>query len=126
MKVGDVVIQGDKLIKLKGMPRSKMLGVVITIHDHNQDQRIPDGWRKNLGRLIDVMWSNGKISKNFAENSLTVVAGDKVSSEERDILNIALTSDMIDNGEKSIDIAVLGQEAEYDEEIELYKTYGGD
>tara|TARA_R110000824_G_scaffold31704_4_gene102921 strand:+ start:186 stop:560 length:375 start_codon:yes stop_codon:yes gene_type:complete len=124
MKVGDVVIQGSKLIKLRGLPRSKLLGVVIAAHD--QDQRIPEKWRKNLGQLIDVMWSSGKISKNFAENALIVIASDEVLQEERDILNINLSSDMIENGLKPIDIAVLGQAAEYDDEIELYKTYGGD
>jgi hypothetical protein len=75
VKVGDVVIQGSKLVKLSGMSRSKMLGVVVAVRE--QDQRIPAGWRKNLGRLIDVMWANGKISEGFAENSLEIINNHK-------------------------------------------------
>jgi hypothetical protein len=71
MKVGDVVIHPYKLVQLRGMSRSKMLGVVVAIHE--QDQRIPAAWRKNLGRLVGVMWANGKLSEAFAENSLAVV-----------------------------------------------------
>ena len=71
MKVGDIVIQGSKLVKLRGISSSKTLGVVVSIHE--QDQRIPVGWRERLGRLVDVMWANGKLSESFAENSLTVV-----------------------------------------------------
>jgi len=105
MKVGDVVIQGGDLIKLKGIRKSRRLGAVIAIHEDTfPEDWETNSWRKNwakqIGRRIDVMWSNNKLSKNFAENALAVVAGEEITSEERDILNIALTSDMINNGLK--------------------------
>jgi len=124
MKVGDVVIQGGSLVKLKGVSKSRQLGVVVDIHE--QDKRIPAKWRENLGRLIDVMWASGKISKNFAEGSLSVVSSSDLTLLEREELNITSEKCTIDNHTKPIDISISGCEEEYDEEIELYKTYGGD
>ena len=76
MKVGDVVRQGSRVIKIRGKKRSKIVGTVVAIHD------LPDeltmfrnaGWSKLLGsRTVDVLWSNGKLSENFAEHSLEVI-----------------------------------------------------
>jgi hypothetical protein len=125
------VIQGDKLVKLKGLRKNRSLGVVIAIHEDTlpkvwEASDWHKSWSKRIGRRIDVMWSSGKISKNFAENALTIIASDEISAEELDVLNIVMTHDMIENGLKPVDIAILGQEDEYNEEIELYKTYGGD
>ncbi len=85
MKVGDIVRQCDKLVVFKGKKapkRSELLGTVVAIHD----QLFPESWEetdsrrhwiKMIGRRVDVMWANGRITTDFAENSLEVV------SEER-------------------------------------------
>ena len=109
MKVGDVVTQGGSLVKLKGFSKSRKLGVVVSIRE--QDERVPVSWRDNLGNLVDVMWSSGKISKNFAEGALLVVSSNDLTHS---------------NHSKPIDMSIAGYEWEYEEEVELYKTYGGD
>ena len=85
MKVGDIVRQGDKIMKMskggKPVQSSLMVGIVVAIHEHE----LPDAHEteklkektlnilKLVGRPVDVLWSNGKLSKNFAENSLEVI-----------------------------------------------------
>lgn len=80
MKVGDIVIQGSRVIEIrqggKKKKRSKMIGTVIAIHkipEEMKDSRNGD-WSKLIGsNTVDVLWTNGKLSENFAENSLEVI-----------------------------------------------------
>ena len=82
MKIGDVVIQESELIKLKGKLPSESLGIVVDIHDwKNNEGDYPDdvsdfqkSWLEKLGRRVDVLWSNGNVTKSFAESSLKVVS----------------------------------------------------
>jgi len=81
VKIGDIVKQGGRLVELKGESkpfRGQCLGTVVAIHENlfPEDWSKTDTrkkWAKMIGRRIDVMWSNGKISESFAENSLDVV-----------------------------------------------------
>ena len=79
MKVGDLVQQGSRLIEMrkggKKQDPPKRVGVVIEIHEIPPEMlNGRSDWAKMLGRTIDVMWDNGKMSKNFAENSLEVIS----------------------------------------------------
>jgi hypothetical protein len=80
MKVGDIVRQGNRVIKLGNRIRSKRLGVVVDIRDtylgppNWEKQAHLQAWSKLLGQAVDVLWDNGHLSENFAENSLEVVA----------------------------------------------------
>ena len=81
MKVGDVVRQANsnEVIHLKGMPVSTTLGVVVKIHDHDFPDSVSEQVRrliKRLGRKVDVLWSNGKLTPSFAEKALEVVVED--------------------------------------------------
>jgi hypothetical protein len=85
MKVGDMVRQCGKIMKMskdgKPVKSSTMVGIVVAIHehelpDHDDSKRLKEKTLNiiNLvGRPVDVLWANGKLSKNFAENSLEVV-----------------------------------------------------
>ena len=85
MKVGDIVKQGDKILKMSKSGKlrepSKMVGIVIAIHEHlapssKETDELKEKVQniiKFVGRPIDVLWANGKLSKNFAENSLEIV-----------------------------------------------------
>ena len=81
MKVGDIVRQNDNLMKImkNGKPRRppKMVGVVVEIRNQlppkEQETARLRSWMAMLGRQVDVLWETGKLSKNFAENSLEVV-----------------------------------------------------
>tara|TARA_R110002020_G_scaffold37239_20_gene112635 strand:+ start:3322 stop:3567 length:246 start_codon:yes stop_codon:yes gene_type:complete len=79
MKVGDLVQQGSRMIEMrkrgKKQDPSKRVGVVIEIHEIPPEMlNGRSDWAKILGRTIDVLWDNGKLTKNFAENSLEVVS----------------------------------------------------
>lgn len=82
MKVGDIVRQNNKLLSIRKMgkpqPSSDMVGVVIDIRDQLPPKEYESewlkGWINQIGRQVDVMWSNGKLSKNFAENSLSLAS----------------------------------------------------
>ena len=84
MKVGDIVRQGDRVIKFRGKRRPKRsthLGIVIAIHDQpppraEEAQRLRE-MMEMLGRRIDVLWASGKLTKGFAENSLEVISEDR-------------------------------------------------
>jgi len=74
MKVGDIVRQGDTLVKMKGRAPSAMLGVVIEMSINDADA-IPLKWRKWLGaHVVAVLWANGKLTENMAEHSLEVIS----------------------------------------------------
>ncbi len=77
MKVGDIVTQGDRVIKLKGTKRSQALGIVIAIREQlsprEEETQNLKAMMAMLGRRVDVLWESGKLSENFAENSLEVV-----------------------------------------------------
>ena len=130
MKVGDVVRQRGGFVKGNLKTDTRSLGVVIKITDTfpeewpKTDRR--QSWAKMLGRGITVLWSNGKIHENFAENALVVVSDISLENDELEWLNTAATQDRIEEELKPIDASIMSQEDEYDEEMELYKTYGGD
>ena len=83
MKVGDLVRQsGSGVIELRhGGTRKKapsMLGIVVAIRAMGAPR--PEETEKlrqmmdMLGRCVDVLWSTGRLTKNFAENSLEVIS----------------------------------------------------
>jgi len=72
MKVGDIVRQTDTIVKMKGRHPSRAFGVVIEINDVRFPPKMRD-WEKFIGRGVTVLWASGKITENFAENSLEVV-----------------------------------------------------
>ena len=82
MKVGDVVRQGNRICKLgrNGKPMSSPtnLGIVVDIRDmappRPEETEALRQMMTMLGRQVDVLWENGKLTKNFAENSLEVVS----------------------------------------------------
>ena len=82
MKVGDVVRQGNRICKLgrNGKPMSSPtnLGIVVDIRDmappRPEETEALRQMIAMLGRQVDVLWENGKLTKNFAENSLEVVS----------------------------------------------------
>jgi len=72
LKVGDLVRQCDKIVKMKGRTPSPALGVVVEI----EDAKFPDhlrAWQKFIGRTVTVLWQSGRMTENMAENSLEVV-----------------------------------------------------
>ena len=82
MKVGDLVQQGSRLMEIrkggKKQDTSKRVGIVLEIHEIPPEMlNGRSDWAKFLGRTIEVMWDNGKMSKNFAENSLDVISEDR-------------------------------------------------
>jgi hypothetical protein len=82
LNIGDIVRQGGRLIKMRVAPnisRSKLLGTVVDIHENTFPEAWPEddnrkSWARMIGRRVDVMWSNGKLSESFAENSLELVS----------------------------------------------------
>ena len=87
MKVGDIVKQRDGIIKKGGKPlKTKSVGIVISINEHVS---VPQKWRKTIGRAIDVLWENGKLTENFAESSLIIV------NEFDDILGFSCTCSVV-------------------------------
>ena len=82
MKVGDLVIQSNRVLKIRHTEdpkRMRSVGTIIAVHT---PVRAGDGdgggysqWTKWLGGiLVDVVWSCGKVSQNFAANSLEVIS----------------------------------------------------
>ena len=59
----------------KPVSPSKMVGTVVAIREiPERVKNSPKGkWAHLLGRTVDVLWSNGKLNENFAENSLEVL-----------------------------------------------------
>jgi hypothetical protein len=80
VKVGDLVIQGERVMKMhkigKGREPSRSVGTIIAVRelpvagdDHHSQ------WTKLIGgTVVDVVWSCGKVSENFAANSLEVIS----------------------------------------------------
>ena len=81
MKVGDTVKQNFKLIEFRGSrapKRPDQVGVIVEVSDR-RDQ-IPKKyakWGEWLGRSVTVLWSNGRLTENMAENSLDVINEDR-------------------------------------------------
>ena len=88
MKVGDLVRQYDGLLKIKKNGKNvapkmhQTIGTVIAIHeglwpkdwDISEEQ---SAMAMRIGKRIDVLWSNGRLTKNFAENALKIVSSTK-------------------------------------------------
>tara|TARA_Y100000296_G_C5131724_1_gene235929 strand:+ start:504 stop:752 length:249 start_codon:yes stop_codon:yes gene_type:complete len=78
MKVGDLVQQGTRVVKFKGMytpKKSRRVGIVMEIHEIPVEMlNGRSDWAATLGRTVDVLWDNGKITEGFAENSLEVIS----------------------------------------------------
>ncbi len=73
MKIGDIVQQGDRIIKMKGRAPSKQLGVVVEMTVQDFPAKLK-GWEKLLGEsTVTVLWESGKLTENMAENSLEVI-----------------------------------------------------
>jgi len=73
MKVGDIVRQGDRILKMKGRSPSKALGVVVEISTLDFPTKLK-GWEKFLGRTVTIMWESGRLTENMAENALEIVS----------------------------------------------------
>ncbi len=82
MRVGDIVALEKDIIEREGHPpEAKSLGIVVDIHDWKcREGDFPEEtaafqkvWLEKLGRRIDVLWSNGSVTKSFAESGLRVV-----------------------------------------------------
>lgn len=80
MKVGDLVVQSNRVLKIRHTEDPKRMRSVGTIIAVRAPVRAGDGgghsqWTKWLGGiLVDVVWSCGKVSQNFAANSLEVIS----------------------------------------------------
>ena len=94
LKIGDIVQQGERVMKIKGASRSKSLGVVIKINDINFPTRMK-GWEKFLGRAVDVLWGTGTLSENFAEYSLELV-DDELSHEQLELVAGGMSAEAFD------------------------------
>ena len=81
MKVGDIVRQNNNLVTIrkagKMQPSAPLIGVVVEIRNQHPPKDVESewlkGWMDRLGRHVDVLWSNGKLVKNFAEHSLEII-----------------------------------------------------
>ena len=73
MKVGDIVRQGDRILKMKGRSPSKALGVVVEISTLDFPTKLKS-WEKFLGRTVTIMWESGRLTENMAENALEIVS----------------------------------------------------
>jgi hypothetical protein len=72
MKIGDIVRQGERIMKMKGRSPSKALGVIVEISDLGFPTKL-EGWEKFLGRSVTILWESGRLTENMAENSLELV-----------------------------------------------------
>ena len=79
MKVGDLVVQCDKVVKFGGKnppKRSQRVGLVMAIVELPEHFRKgpQSDWAELVGRQVTVLWSNGTLHKRFSENSLKVIS----------------------------------------------------
>ena len=91
MKVGDLVVQKDKnpVISLKGFQKSgkKIVGIILKVREQPPEMwKYHPQWAKALGDTVDVLWSTGKLSENFASAGLEVVS--EGGSPQMDFMNI--------------------------------------
>ena len=85
MKVGDMVRQNNKLVEIRTKGRAKetpeIVGVVVAIRAQSmpkvQETEWFRSWMDRLGNLVDVLWSNGELTENFAEAALDVMNEDQ-------------------------------------------------
>ena len=84
MEVGDIVRQNNKLIEVRSnskKPRAELVGVVVAMRTQSmpkvQETEWFRSWMDRLGNLVDVLWSNGNLTENFAEAALDVVNEDQ-------------------------------------------------
>ena len=84
MEVGDIVRQNNKLIEVRSnskKPRTEMVGVVVAMRAQSmpkvQETEWFRAWMDRLGHHVDVLWSNGNLTENFAESALDVVNEDQ-------------------------------------------------
>jgi len=77
VKVGDMVRQGDRVVKIKGRAPSKQVGVVVEMTAHDFPPNLKR-WEKLLGdSTVTVLWESGRLTENMAENSLEVIDGSR-------------------------------------------------
>jgi len=75
MKVGDIVRQNGKMVintkSSKLRVNTQLTGIIIEMSSpvHSTYSE----WQKWLGASVAVLWSNGRLTKNIAENALEVV-----------------------------------------------------
>ena len=73
MKVGDVVRQGERVVKIKNRNLSAATGVVVEIKAIGFPTELKR-WENILGsRTVTVLWESGRLTENMAENSLEVI-----------------------------------------------------
>lgn len=75
MKVGDIVRQNGKMVNTKGSKlrvNTEMTGIIIEMSSTDMPRK-HETWQKWLGASVAVLWSNGRLTKNIAENALEVV-----------------------------------------------------
>ena len=84
MKVGDIVRQNNKLIEVRSSskkPRAELVGVVVAMRPQSmpkvQETEWFRSWMDRFGNLVDVLWSNGNLTEDFAEAALDVVNEDQ-------------------------------------------------
>ena len=88
MKVGDIVRQSGKLLRMsrdgKPIKPSQMLGVVLAIEPLDpRFVKYQPGWAKRIGRPITVRWNNGTIKESYAEGALEVVSSTNELDDEQ-------------------------------------------
>ncbi len=71
MKVGDLVVQGEKILVMKGRSPSTARGIVVDIKETQHQLK---NWQKFLGRTVSVLWESGQLTENMAENAPEVVS----------------------------------------------------
>jgi len=92
LKVGDLVAQKENnpLISLKGFPKSgkKILGIVLRVREQPPEMwKYHPQWAESLGDTVDVLWSTGKLTENYASTALEVVS--EGGTLQIDFINIA-------------------------------------
>ena len=75
MKVGDMVRQGERVVKIKNHTPSTAVGVVVEINAIGFPTKLK-GWENIVGkRTVTVLWESGRLTENMAEFSLEVIDG---------------------------------------------------
>jgi len=79
MKVGDIVKQSGKLLRMskggKPIKPSQMIGVVLAIKPLDPKfATAQPKWAQHIGRPVTVAWSNGVVKENYAEGALEIIS----------------------------------------------------